>query len=286
VISAVGLVVLLLGVWPNHWFEGTPDLDRDESSSSSSSSYDYGDSDDALGKVSFDFGLREISSCAMGACPTTDYESLSTQLGMLDDDDDDGGRGDGGRSQLERYVWSGRVTFYSGMIGGLALLGSILLWAMRQRLPFSLSAVGGALAVVTAIAGTIAFTTEPVVPGLGRLMQLDIEMGLGFPVTLVGVAISVVGAFQLHKEERGFAPFGSGGHAYPQPYYGQPPYQAGPSPYQAGPSPYQAGPSPYLPQPMAGPASQISPACPRCTAPTIFVVEHQRYFCSSCRAYL
>lgn len=251
VLTALGIVVLLLGVWPNWWFGGEQKI---ESS--------YLDEDMA---ISFDFGLREISACNNGQCGSMNYSSMPSE--MMDKGDDEAKR-------FKRFVWAGGATFWAGMVCVGCMVGSLLLWTMRQRLPFSLPTVGGALAVVTVIGGTIAFALKPSLPDQTELMKIDFSMGLGYPLCLIGGVMCAIGAFLMHKEERAFAAFGSAAAYGVTPYYGGP-AAPGPMPGQVG-----YGQSAYAPPP------QVLPACPRCSAPTVFVAEHQRYFCASCRAYL
>jgi len=41
-----------------------------------------------------------------------------------------------------------------------------------------------------------------------------------------------------------------------------------------------------IPQPRPENAVRTCPACPDCRAPTVWVAEHERFFCSRCDAYL
>jgi hypothetical protein len=51
-------------------------------------------------------------------------------------------------------------------------------------------------------------------------------------------------------------------------------------------SPYpSAGPSPMPPPPGGFPVASV-PACPRCGAPSMYVAQYYRYYCTNCRAYL
>lgn len=258
--------MLVLGVWGNWWFKGEPSWDEDRPSYL----------DDAGFEIELDIGLREVSQCTKGICGSTDLEALGAMYGGFDEedlDDDDAYERDEARSKLKKYTWAAGVTFWSGMVAAGSIALSILLWTMRQRLPFSLPAVGTALAGVTAIAGTAALMFKPEIR-LMDLLSFDIKMSVGYPLTVAGCVLTAVGGYLLHKESVFFPQLGTtpvyGGYAPPPPYVG------GPQPGYGAPPP----PPPHVPM-MA-----VSPACPRCSAPTVFVPEHQRYFCSSCRAYL
>lgn len=236
VLSAVALVVLILGVWPNWWFSGKMKSDSEFM--------------DEEMEMSMDLGLREVAVCSMGRCGSMGFSNMP-----IDGDDEEKQE----VKEFKRFVWAGGATFWAGMVCAGAMIASVLLWTMRQRMPFSVPTVAGALGAVTAIAGTIAFLMKPQFPS-NDLMQFEFGMSVGYPLCLLGSIGCAIGGFMLAKDEKTHAPFGAA-----QPYAHPPVYQAGPYPGQVG-----------YGQP---PAPQISPACPRCAAPTMFVAEHQRYFC-------
>lgn len=213
---------------------------------------EFGSEDDDHLELSF--GLTAVEACSGKQCGEMDYDGMPAPNG-----DDDGAAE---AAKFRRFVWAGAATFWGGIAVVFAIGGALLLWLIRLRLPASPATIGGALAVGVAIAAGLAFVLKPELPQLMFLRgELELRMSLGLPLTLLGCAGCAIGGFLLARDEQAYPPIGA---------------------LRVAP---QAQVLPGVPAPPPH-AATMAPACPRCNAPTLYVAEHQRHFCSSCRAYL
>ncbi len=215
-----------------------------------STDLELGDPD--LGRLEFSFGLTSMDTCVAGRCEEVDYRAVPRPDGAAD------GLAASEARRFRHFVRAGAATFWGGVLVVLAIGGALLVWSIRQRLPLSPATIGGALAIGVAIASLVTFVVRP---DLAQLMfiggEVELETSAGMPLTLLGCAGCALGGFLLARDEKHYRTLGAPSPAAP------------------------------LALPIAPAAAGImTPACPQCHAPTIYVAEHQRHFCSTCRAYL
>jgi hypothetical protein len=237
IVATIAIALLLVGIGPNWWFTAELKLERDGS---------FRGMFEELRKFEMNFGLTEVEACVGSMCAE---QSLSQAVmdtpfgGLRDDDDPDPERA---AARLKRYLWAGRLTFWSGLLAVIALGAGVLVWLTRQQIPVSPGAIGAGLAASTAVAGTIALAIGPVSSMPTPLGDFDVSMGVGYPITLVACGVAAAAGWMLRKAQRE--------------------------------APAPAGATIAVPQRPV--------PCLRCGGAASYVPQYQRYYCTHCRTYL
>lgn len=157
-------------------------------------------------------------------------------------------RSDAEKNEWQTWIQVGRGGFGAGLVTSLALALTALLGFARRSLPGPVSP-GRIAAALSGAAFAVAIVFVVLLPDEAR--EADASLGYSMVVYVLGAILGVAGGGLAHSGR---------GEARPEP--------------------------PPMGLPVPGVRQPPSPACPQCHAPTVYVAEHARHFCSRCRLYV
>jgi hypothetical protein len=179
-------------------------------------------------------------------------------------------------TQLESsaaVTMGGNIAFFSGLLACLlgALAAALYLAGKAVAGPISPARLSLAFFVASALAALVYLIKQP---GGG---DLDLSLGAGGPLAVAGCILGAIGGALIAVADRR-------GPVIPRDRWLDDDLDET-SRNEIAPSASSAGTGQATGVGSAVRAP-MSPACPRCAAPTEFAEAHQRWFCRSCRAYL
>ena len=284
-VVVVAAVALLIATLSRHWWARRDEL------------------------LSVHVGLVEVETC-LRAEPSEDMPRRYVASGPRCSTES---LADSLKGGFKRFVWAARIELVLAVSAVLALLVLAVLAAARRR-------TQGAVWVCVGLAGTAFIGGIVGIASLPRAASA-FHLAVGAYVALAACVVAIGGALALLGEPRQ-APLPALPEVLAPPVVQVtpvPPMVAAAiavpmdeprsglviSPERAWQRPASEptlaaaawAPAPALAssQVLASPAgppspppssATIAPACPRCTAPTLFVSRHGRWFCSSCRIYV